>query len=70
MPTFADAARRVLATTVQAAAGCGIILMGLLVAGDASRQTVLSALAGSFVVPVLTAVHRYAQAWIAALTEE
>jgi hypothetical protein len=44
--------------------------MGLLVAGDASRQTVLSALAGSFVVPVLTAVHRYAQAWIAALTEE
>lgn len=64
MITFHDAARRVIATTVQAAAGCGIVLMGLIVANDASRQTVLATVAGSFVVPVLTAVHRYAQAWI------
>lgn len=70
MISFRDAARRVLATAVQAAAGCGIVLVGLLAAGDATSATVLSALAGSFIVPVLTAVHRYAQAWVAANTTD
>lgn len=66
MITFHDAARRVIATAIQAAAGCGIVLMGLAVAGTAAKDTILSAVAGSFVVPVLTAIHRYAQAWITA----
>jgi hypothetical protein len=67
--TFHDAARRVLATTIQAAAGCGIILIGLVAAGNATSAAVTSTIAGSFVVPVLTAVHRYVQAWVATFTD-
>lgn len=63
--TPTDAARRVLATAVQAATGCAIVLAGLVVAGDATSSTVLGTVLGSFAVPVLTAVHRYAEVWLA-----
>lgn len=70
MITFHDAARRVIATAAQAAAGCGIVLIGLVLTGDATTQTVLSTIAGSFIVPVLTAVHRYAQAFLNSTPED
>lgn len=61
----AEALKRVLATTVQAAAGCGIVLVGMVAAGSATSAAVTGTVCGAFAVPVLTAVHRYAQAWLA-----
>lgn len=60
-----EAARRVLATAVQAATGCALVLVGLVVAGTATSEAVTGAVLGSFAVPVLTAVQRYSQAWLA-----
>jgi len=60
-----EAAKRVLATTVQAAAGCGLVLIGMVLAGSATSAAVVGTALGSFAVPVLTAIHRYAEAWLA-----
>jgi hypothetical protein len=63
--TVKEAASRVLATTIQAATGCALVLVGLVLADTATEQAVVGALLGSFAVPVLTAVQRYSQAWLA-----
>lgn len=64
--TAEDAAKRVLATTLQAAAASGTVLIGLIISKSANAQAVVGTLLGSFAVPVLTAIHRYSQLWLAA----
>jgi len=60
-----EATARVLATVVQAAASAGLALIGMITTGAATRQAVIGTLLGAFGVPVLTAVYRYSQAWLA-----
>lgn len=66
--TAQDAAKRVLATTIQAGAASAIVLVGMVLSKTATSSAVIGTLLGSFAVPVLTAIHRYSQAWLAQRT--
>lgn len=66
--TAQDAAKRVLATTIQAAAASAIVLVGMVLSNTVTSSAVIGTLLGSFAVPVLTAIHRYSQAWLAQRT--
>lgn len=66
--TAQDAAKRVLATTIQAAAASATVLVGMVLSKTVTSSAVIGTLLGSFAVPVLTAIHRYSQAWLAQRT--
>lgn len=61
--TFAEAARRTAATAVQALGAFLVTLAGLIVAGRMTATTVGAAACGTVLVPVATALQRYAEAW-------
>jgi DNA-binding NarL/FixJ family response regulator len=63
--TLQEAGKRVLATTIQAAAACGLVLIGMTATGGLTAAVAVATILGSFAVPVLTAVQRYAQVWLA-----
>lgn len=64
--SFRDAAARVAVTVVQAAAAFVLAAAALFLSGSATSTAVASAAVGSFLVPVATAIHRFAGAWLAA----
>ena len=63
--TVKEASKRVLATVLQAAAACGLVLIGLFLAGALTAAALVATVLGSFGVPVLTAIQRYSQAYLA-----
>lgn len=63
--TAQEATKRVLATTIQAAAACALVIIGIFLTGALTAAVTVATILGSFAVPVLTAVQRYSQAWLA-----
>lgn len=63
--TPAEATKRVLATALQAGAAALLVILGFFVTGGLTAAVAATTVVSSFAVPVLTAIQRYSQAWLA-----